>query len=427
MIRINKKEKDNNGITLIVLVITIIILLILAGVTIATLTGDNGILTKATEARNKTKTAEEKEKIELALTGALAKDNGGKVKEEYLNEELANQFGERGIDYKLEGAKPFMVTIIKSGRSYIINEDSTIEEVVKREKIKIGDYVNYTPDVSSPEYSESKLGEDITGTNRNSTILQEDLKWRILNIERNGRVDLISDTLTSQYLYFYGARGYNNGVYVMNDLCKELYSNNSLGIEARALDLEDIENQMNSEGKAAKEEYVRDIKYGAARTYKSGHNYYPNLYAKENGSGINTEEVKKDGIGVNADGYSSPTTEDSSIAEIGLTATQTDYAINVSSSYFDNKEFYNMVFETDANYWFASRRVTCLLENAYFGLGYVNNSSLKSSSMLRSDGYTYLERYRFRPVVSLGANIKIVSVENADGSNESNMHQISKK
>ena len=46
-----KKEK---GITLISLVITIIILLILAGVTIATLTGNNGLLTKVGETKNAT-------------------------------------------------------------------------------------------------------------------------------------------------------------------------------------------------------------------------------------------------------------------------------------------------------------------------------------------------------------------------------------
>ena len=40
-------QKNSKGITLIALVITIIVLLILAGVTIATLTGDNGILTQA--------------------------------------------------------------------------------------------------------------------------------------------------------------------------------------------------------------------------------------------------------------------------------------------------------------------------------------------------------------------------------------------
>ncbi len=48
----NQMIKTNNGITLIALVITIIVLLILAGVTIAMLMGDNGILTKATEAKN---------------------------------------------------------------------------------------------------------------------------------------------------------------------------------------------------------------------------------------------------------------------------------------------------------------------------------------------------------------------------------------
>ncbi len=45
------KIKNTKGITLISLVITIIILLILAGVSIATLTGDNGLLNKAKNAK----------------------------------------------------------------------------------------------------------------------------------------------------------------------------------------------------------------------------------------------------------------------------------------------------------------------------------------------------------------------------------------
>ena len=56
---------SNKGITLIALVITIIVLLILAGVTIAALSGDNGILKRATEAKEQTnqKNDEETEKI----------------------------------------------------------------------------------------------------------------------------------------------------------------------------------------------------------------------------------------------------------------------------------------------------------------------------------------------------------------------------
>ena len=52
----NKTKKNTRGITLIALVITIIVLLILAGVTIAALEGDNGIVTRAKEAVKKTKT-----------------------------------------------------------------------------------------------------------------------------------------------------------------------------------------------------------------------------------------------------------------------------------------------------------------------------------------------------------------------------------
>ena len=58
------KEKEN-GITLIALIVTIIILLILAGVTIATLTGENGIITRANEAKTKTEEAARKEQEDL--------------------------------------------------------------------------------------------------------------------------------------------------------------------------------------------------------------------------------------------------------------------------------------------------------------------------------------------------------------------------
>ena len=60
------KMKQMKGITLIALVITIIVLLILAGVSIAMLTGENGILTKATQAQNEHADATIKEAIGLA-------------------------------------------------------------------------------------------------------------------------------------------------------------------------------------------------------------------------------------------------------------------------------------------------------------------------------------------------------------------------
>ena len=60
------KTKENmKGITLIALVITVIVLLMLSGITISMLTGDNGIITKAKEAKEKTKQAEQEETYAL--------------------------------------------------------------------------------------------------------------------------------------------------------------------------------------------------------------------------------------------------------------------------------------------------------------------------------------------------------------------------
>ena len=61
----NKEMKNTRGITLIALVVSIIVLLILAGITIAALSGDNGILTKAKEAKEKTEQAQKDEERNL--------------------------------------------------------------------------------------------------------------------------------------------------------------------------------------------------------------------------------------------------------------------------------------------------------------------------------------------------------------------------
>ena len=61
------KKEYNKGITLIALVITIIILLILSSIIIATLTGENGLLKKATDAMNQTKKQQYLEEIKLEI------------------------------------------------------------------------------------------------------------------------------------------------------------------------------------------------------------------------------------------------------------------------------------------------------------------------------------------------------------------------
>ena len=138
--KITESIKEKKGITLIALVITIIVLLILAGVTIATLTGENGILTKAGEASEQTELADEREKVELAATGALAKDNGGEISQSHLEEELANYF-ETG-KYTVEpgtnddGTEGYIVTITENnpnGRTYFVDKNGNISDYIIRE------------------------------------------------------------------------------------------------------------------------------------------------------------------------------------------------------------------------------------------------------------------------------------------------------
>ena len=68
-----KKEK---GITLIALVVTIVVLLILAGISISMLTGENGVISQARNAKEATEQAKVEELVSVALASVIAKNNG---------------------------------------------------------------------------------------------------------------------------------------------------------------------------------------------------------------------------------------------------------------------------------------------------------------------------------------------------------------
>ncbi len=78
-----EKLRNKNGITLIALVITIIVLLILAGVSIAMLTGDNGIIKRAENAAETSKIEEMREKLEMAKIAVFVDGQGKYDSEKY--------------------------------------------------------------------------------------------------------------------------------------------------------------------------------------------------------------------------------------------------------------------------------------------------------------------------------------------------------
>ena len=70
------KNSRNKGITLIALVITIIVLLILAGISISMLSGDNSILKRAIQAKDKTEETTREEQIKISMMEAASNVNG---------------------------------------------------------------------------------------------------------------------------------------------------------------------------------------------------------------------------------------------------------------------------------------------------------------------------------------------------------------
>ena len=360
------KTKEMKGITLVALAVTIVVLLILAGVSINLVLGNNGIIAKAKDAETKSAEASQKD-----LKGMNA-----------LTEEMNNALGE----------KP----------------------KVDLSKYKIGDYVNYTYDTaenyvltSATCGSSSNTADGIPQTTG--------LKWRILNIdEANGTVDLISENPTGTSVYFSNILGYNNGPYLMNEICKAQYSNKSLGVNARSINLLDMEKHLTAAGIAARNGYTNGVqKYGETKTYTSS-TKYPSLYAGQKGAGVNVAEanastIAQPDITKGNDPYeeskaiatTEPTTDKTYETGNPLTVTQTFYNISINK---DNYGDAASVLSNSNYFWVASRYVITNSSNACFGLRGAYTDA-DGYGVFYSDGGTYGSSYRLRPVVSLSSSI----------------------
>jgi len=124
---LRKKLKNTKGITLIALVVTIIILLILAGVSIAMLTGNNGILTQGKRAKEETEIAEEKEAISLAMNALKIQKQVG-AKKSGIKVALNNEPKEEVLDAQCKDVIKLSAT---STNSIIITPEELKEEMDK--------------------------------------------------------------------------------------------------------------------------------------------------------------------------------------------------------------------------------------------------------------------------------------------------------
>ena len=352
------KNSNNSGITLIALIITIIVMLILVAVTVNTAV-NSGLFGHAKNATQGWKSEEEKE-------SNIGNDN-------YINDTVNQYTGGQNVDN------------MTTDRSFL----------------KVGDYIDYTPDTAGNYMGLGTSENEKAGSASNPAegIPQDTtLKWRVMNINDDGNVELVSAAPISSSVYFQGSVGYNNVVLLLNDLCKSQYSNSTLGVTARSIDLEDIEKKFNSTGINARNAYIYgDTQYGNTKTYSGSNSYTPDIY---NHVGKTTAEENKDY-------YTTPTT--ATHAQIGTLEVQQTYYYfsNTPANYFDNATFHELIFGTGTSYWLASRCANCNSTYANFGLRYVSSASLNGDCLFYSFNTTHRLYTRIRPVVSLGSNIKI--------------------
>ena len=351
-----QKKPNNSGITLIALIITIIVMLILVAVTVNTAV-NSGLFGHAKNATQGWKSEEEKE-------SNIGNDN-------YINDTV-NQF---------------------SGSQ--TNPDNKPD----RSFLKVGDYIAYNPDSAGNYMGLGTSTSEKAGSSSNPAAgIPQDttLKWRVMNINDDGSVDLVSASPIATNVYFNGSLGCNNGVLLLNDLCKSQYSNSTLGVTARSIDLEDIEKKFNSTGINARNAYSNNQQYGNSQTYSGNYSYSPDIYDRV---GKTTAEESKDY-------YSTPTTATHS-QKGTLEVQQTYYYFsNTPASYFGDSTFHELIFGTGTTYWLASRFADCASAHVGFGLRGVDSASLGGYGLF--DSYNSYDRYyRVRPVVSLGSNIKI--------------------
>ena len=150
---INPKEAQK-GITLIALVITIIVLLILAGVSIAMLTGQNGILTQAQNAKTTNESKSAEEKVKLAVMGARADD--GTLTVGKLRTELANYGG------TVEG-DTFPVTATVDGKSFTVDANGNVTSA------------GSSTDPNPPAPTENGTLGKVTGSEKTNTTVKDSL------------------------------------------------------------------------------------------------------------------------------------------------------------------------------------------------------------------------------------------------------------
>ena len=427
--KLNFKGRREKGITLIALVITIIVLLILAGVTIATLTGDNGILTKANEAKTITNEKDEEEQIEIGYTEYLMADQTGEKVNFEVSEAAVTgkegdwiiRFNKTGKEYYFDGETITKVTWKQ--------EEDTITNIETKQTLKVGDYVDYDPTLeakaSDLTYTSTadKTGADSDQEFNATTYKSAGYGWRILGVS-NGKIRLISEefigagTYTDSNRTYYtlkGQKGFINGIEELNKI-SAIFGHGKGAEKATSITVEDINAITGYNPTTAKYGEGNSYEYGNKVTYTRGEgtqntfNYYDKTNKTFKALTSGSTEITSTYYYYYAGEFGKNNGTD------GTSAVDDIYNLN---------ETYKMLFGYDKvgsdngfrnftngkceqKYWLASDYAYAEPYFVKWGLRYVNDGYVNRNYLCDSGGYeSSYSSYGVRPVVSLKSDVSL--------------------
>lgn len=226
--------KQKKGITLIALVITIIVLLILAGISISMLSGDNSILLKATQSKEKTERSEIIENAKLDILAKITEKKGENLTPSELEEILTSS------NYNTQGRLSDEESILD--RTLTSNNG---KYQIPVSEIYNGSLSNTTPSVATDYSNEVKTaleeGKYVTYKNKPYVVLyNNDDGIEIIAMELMGTVTLGKDDESD------GAQGvkgefsraqwsYNNAIQSLNKATEKLFPSDSIVDDARCV------------------------------------------------------------------------------------------------------------------------------------------------------------------------------------------------
>ena len=269
-------------------------------------------------------------------------------------------------------------------RGYITN---TLDDIVKtndeseiKDKINIGDYIEYRPIETI-----LTLEKDYSGSN-NIKLETINTNWQILDINDKAEITLISEEPINN-VSLKGSLGYNNGVYLLNDLCYKLYSSNDSKY-VRNLNIEDIEKYLDT-----------DVwNYDIQSNYKTyiSNLYYPTIWSKE-------KNVIIDNTNINGTLNKSESVELSKLnsykeTTLSLTTKNNYWSSSLIENNFKDKEMYKLLIKNEL---LSTRYTSTEEDNIEWGLIGIKDSSVIKNKLYSSDNVNKEITGYLRPIITL--------------------------